>query len=173
MGRWRTHAEAWLAAEERGHDEAAEAALEPVFAALPAVEPSAAFVARAVEAAWAARRRRARLVALGSAAAAVVFAATGVIVLSAVLGGRAAWLLPVAASAASGIVLSLLSAGVTAAGWWSAAADAGLALAAAFSNPYGVAALTVVELVAVGALAALHRLLRSEVDFRVPHAYCA
>lgn len=172
MGRWRTHAEAWLAAERHDQDEAAEAAFGRVFQALPAVAPSPAFVSRTAEAAWAARIRRQQLVGAVAAVAAVLVAATAAVVLYAAFGGRLAWLLTTTAALASSAVLSLVAAGVTVAGCWSDAADAGRTIAAAVANPYSVAALMAIELVAVAALVLLHRLLRSEVEFRSPRSFC-
>jgi hypothetical protein len=172
MGRWRTDTDAWLAAEQEGRDETADAALNRVLTALPAIEPSPAFAARAAEAAWAASTRRRRLIGLAAAAAAVVLAATVAVVVYTALGGRVAWLLTTTATAASGAALSLLAAGVTLAGWWSAAATAGRTIATAVATPYSVAALVAIELVAGAALVMLHRLLRSEVELRTPRAYC-
>lgn len=172
MGRWRTHTEKWLGAEQQDRDEAAEAAFGPVFAALPVVEPSPAFVARAVEAAWAARARRRWLTGLAAAAAAALIVAASAVAVYTAFDGRIVPMLTMAASAASGSLLVLLTAGAALAGWWSAAVNTGVKLAAAMANPYSVAALTVIELVAAVALVMLHRLLRSEVDFRTPRAYC-
>jgi len=172
MGRWRTHVETWLAAEQDGRDDAAEAAFDRVFAAVPGVEPSPAFVARTVEAAWAARGRRRRLAILTAAAAAVLVVGTSGVMLYTALDGRVAWLLTTAASLASSSVLWLLSAGVTGTAWWAAAADAGLMIASAIARPYSMAALTAIELVAAGALVMLHRLLRSAIELRTPRAYC-
>jgi len=172
MGRWRTHTEGWLAAEHRGEDEAADAAFGRVFQALPAVEPSPAFVSRTAEAAWAVRGRRRWLAGAAAAAAAVLVVATAAIVLYAAFGGRLAWLLTTTVTLASTAGVSLIGAGVAAAGWWSAAAAAGRAVATAVASPYSVAALMAIELVAVAALVLLHRLLRSEVEFRSPQAFC-
>lgn len=171
MGRWRTHTDAWLVAEQEGRDEAAEAAFDRVLTALPAIEPSPAFAARVAEAAWAARARRRRLVGLAAATAGVALVAAAAVVVYAASGG-VAWLLTATATAASGAVVSLLAAGVTLAGWWSAAAGTGRSLVTAVASPYSLAALVAIELVAVGALVMLHRLLRSEVELRTPRAYC-
>jgi hypothetical protein len=72
----------------------------------------------------------------------------------------------------SGSLLSLLTAGATLVGWSTATVGAGSVVAAAIANPYGVAALTAIELVAAAVLFMLHRLLRSDVEFRAPRAYC-
>lgn len=172
MGHWRTYTEAWLAAERHGQDEAAEAAFGRVFPALPAVEPSPAFMSRTVDAAWAARVRRQQLVGAAAAAAAVLVAATTAVVLYTAFGGRLAWLLTTTAALASSAMLSLVAAGVTVAAWWSDAANAGRAIETVVASPYSVAALMAIELVAVAALVLLHRLLRSKVEFRSPQAFC-
>lgn len=172
MGRWRTHTQAWLAAEHDGEDGAADAAFGRVFQALPAVEPSPAFVTRTAEAAWAVRGRRRWVVGAAAAAAAVLVVSTAAIVLYAAFGGRLAWLLTTTVTLASTAGVSLIGAGVAAAGWWSAAAAAGRAITTAVASPYSVAALMAIELVAVAALVLLHRLLRSEVELRSPQAFC-
>jgi hypothetical protein len=172
MARWRTPVETWLEAEQDGREDAAEAAFDHVFAALPAVEPSPAFVARASEAAWAAAGHRRRMAGLAATAAAVLVVGASAAVLYVAFDGRTAWLLAAAASLASGAVLSLVTAGATVASWWSIGADAGLALATAIANPYSVVALAAIELVAIAALVMLHRLLQSDVEIRAPRAYC-
>jgi hypothetical protein len=171
MGRWRTHLETWLAAEREDRDKAADAAFADLFEALPTLEPSPAFVARTVDAAWARAHRR-WVVRLAVAAAAVlVLGASGIALYMAINGG-ASWLLTTSASVVSGSLLSLLTAGATLVGWSTATVGAGSVVAAAIANPYGVAALTAIELVAAAVLFMLHRLLRSDVEFRAPRAYC-
>jgi len=173
MGRWRTHVETWLLAEQDGRDEAAEAAFDRAFAAFPSVAPSPAFVARTVEAAWAARVRRRRLTVLATAAAAGLVLATSAVVLYAALDGGTTWfILTTAASLTSAAVIGVLSAGVTAAGWWAAGADAALTIVSAIGRPYSLAALTAIEVVAAIAFVMLHRLLRSDIEVRTPRAYC-
>lgn len=172
MGRWRTHVETWLKAEQQGADDAADAAFGHVFATLPAVEPSPAFVARTVEAAWAAAGARRPVVPLAVAAAALLVAGASGVVLSLALAGGAARLLTLATALSSASLLSLLTAGTTLAGWSAAVLDAGTVVAAAIGNPYGVAALTAIELVAAAVLLLLYRLLRSGVEWRAPRTYC-
>ena len=173
MGRWRIQLETWLTAEQESRDDAAEAAFAEVFAALPPSEPSPAFVARTVEAAWAARAARVRRhwVTALSAAAALLVCTSGVAVYM-LLNGGAARLLTVAMALASGSLRSLVTAGATLAGWFATAVDTGAVVATAISNPYSVAALTAIELVAAALLVVLHRLLRSDVEWRTPRAYC-
>lgn len=172
MGRWRTHVETWLAAEQQGQDDAADAAFGRVFATLPAVEPSPAFVARTVEAAWAVAARRRRMAILAVAAAALLAIGASGVVLSLALDGGVAQLLTIATALASASLLSLLTAGATLAGWSAATVDAGAVVATVIGNPYSMAALTAIELVAAAVLVMLHRLLRSDVEWRTPRAYC-
>jgi hypothetical protein len=172
MGRWRRHLETWLAAEQEDHDDAAEAAFADVFTALPPLEPSPAFVARTVEAAWAARVRRRWVTGLVVAAAAVLLVGASGVALFVAIGGGATRLLTIATALASGSFLSLLTAGATLTGWSAAAVDAGAVVATAIANPYSVAALTAIELVAAAVLVMLHRLLRADVEWRTPRAYC-
>ncbi|OFW02408.1 MAG: hypothetical protein A3I61_13140 [Acidobacteria bacterium RIFCSPLOWO2_02_FULL_68_18] len=171
MGRWRTDTDDWLNAEQQGPDEAAEAALARVFATVPTLQPSPAFVTRTAEAAWTARTRRRQSAGL-AAAAAVLAAAAGAVVAYAVFGTRVGWLMTTAAAVASGSVLSLVSGTLTAAEWWSAAAAAGRTAVSAVVSPFSVAALGMVGLVAAAALYLLHRLLRSDVVVRRPGAIC-
>ncbi|MBI3047099.1 MAG: hypothetical protein HYY76_02200 [Acidobacteria bacterium] len=178
MGRWRTDTEDWLRAEQEGPEEVADAAFAQVFTALPTLQPSPAFVARTVEAAWEARARRRQVAGL-AAAAAVLAAVATTVVLYAVFGARVGWLLTTIAAVASGSVLSLLGAALTAAEWWKAtvaagstAVAAGSTAIAALAGPYSVAALAVVELVAAAALYLLHRLLQSDAAVRSPRAFC-
>jgi hypothetical protein len=71
----RKQLERWLADEERGHEEAADAAFAQLIAAVPRIEPRPAFIGQAVTAAWQWRARRRRLVVVGWAAASVLVAA--------------------------------------------------------------------------------------------------
>jgi hypothetical protein len=171
MGRWRTETERWLSSEQHGQADADEA-FARVFAALPAIEPAASFVSQAVEAAWLARARRRRIAAIAAAAAAVLLAAIGgtvVYVLFGAVGGR---LLTTAAAVVSGSVVSALTTLVTGVEWWSATAQAGSAVARLIARPQGLAALVATELVGAAALYMLHRMLRSDVSFRNPRAFC-
>ena len=67
----------WLHAEESGHEELAESAFASLVAEIPSVEPSAAFVDRAVHAAWQARSRRRRVTRLAYIAGALSIAHGG------------------------------------------------------------------------------------------------
>jgi hypothetical protein len=172
MGRWRKHLETWLAAEQEDRDDAAEAAFADVFTALAPLEPSPPFVAQTVEAAWAARGRRRWVTGLAVAATAMLLVGASGIALYVAIGGGAMRLLTRATALASSSLLSLLTAGATLAGWSATAVDAGTVVATAIANPYSVAALTAIELVAAAVLVVLHRLLRADVEWRTPRAYC-
>jgi len=172
MGRWRTHTEEWLSNEQHGQDDAADQAFTQVFAAIPAVEPSAGFVQRAADAAWLARARRRRAMALTSLAASVAAAAGMAAIAYGVASMAGGWLLTAAASSMTASTMSLLMAGATLVEWWWATARAGSAVAGVVIMPQGAAALVAIELVAVAALYTLHRLLRSDVRFRNPGPLC-
>src|SRR5436190_1374365 len=60
----RKELDAWLLAEERDDEDAADAAFAHVFSAVPKVEPRSMFVEEVVSAAWAWRARRRRRLAL-------------------------------------------------------------------------------------------------------------
>ena len=76
MGRWQKDTEHWLSNEEQGLDDAADAAFQHVFAAVPAVEPSSDFVQRARRGCMACAHRRRRIVLVSSLAASVLVALT-------------------------------------------------------------------------------------------------
>ena len=172
MGRWRTNTEHWLSNEEQGLDDAADAAFQHVFSVLPAVEPSADFVQRAVEAAWRARARRRRVVLVASLAASVFVVLTAGAAAYGVFGIAGGWLLTTAAAIATNAAVSLIAAGTTAVEWWFATARAGSAVAGIMATPQSAVVLFAIELVGIAALYMLHRLLRAEVDFRGPGALC-
>ena len=174
MGEWRTHAEQWLSTERQGLDDAqADAAFAAVFAALPAVEPSADFARRATEAAWVARRRRRWAIAAGILVAPVLLVAmTGAaayVIFGIAAGG---WLVTTAVMAAVGSAVSVLATVATGLQWWLATAQAGNTVADVVALPQSVAALFMVTMVGVIALFALHRLLQSEPKLRGPGALC-
>ena len=172
MGRWRTNTEHWLSNEEQALDDAADAALQHVFAALPSVEPSSDFVQRAVEAAWVARARRRRAVLVASLAASVFVVLAAGAAAYGVFGIAGGWLLTTAAAIATNAAVTVVAAGTTAVEWWFATARAGSALAGIMATPQSAVVLFGIEFVGIAALYMLHRLLRAEVDFRGPGALC-
>jgi hypothetical protein len=172
MGRWQKNTEQWLSNEEQGLDDAADAAFQQVFSALPAVEPSSSFVQRAFEAAWRAhaRQRRIRLVTAVAASLFTVLAA-GAAAYGA-FGIAGGWLLTTGAAIATNSAVSIIAAATTAVEWWLATARAGSALAGIMATPQNVVVLLAIELVGIAALYMLQRLLRAEVGFRGPGALC-
>ena len=168
MGRWQKNTEHWLLNEEQGLDDAADAAFQHVFAAVPAVEPSSDFVQRTVEAAWRARTRRRRIVLVSGLAASVLVALTAYGVFG-IAGGR---LLTIAAAVATNFAASLVAVGTTAVEWWFAFARASSAVAGIVATPQNAVVLLSIELVGIAALYMLQRLLRAEVRFRGPGALC-
>src|SRR5690349_22173516 len=87
----RKQLDAWLMAEQGGEDDAADAALAHLFAAVPKMQPRTAFVEHTVITAWRWRARRRRLVAGAWAAVAALIIASAAIAYSAspLLGGSA------------------------------------------------------------------------------------
>jgi hypothetical protein len=172
MGRWQKNTEHWLSSEEQGLDDAADAAFQQVFSALPAVEPSSSFVQRAFEAAWRARtrQRRIRLVAAVAASLFVVLAAGAAAY--GVFGIAGGWLLTTGAAITTNSAVSIIAAATTAVEWWLATARAGSALAGIMATPQNAVVLLSIELVGIAALYMLQRLLRAEVGFRGPGALC-
>lgn len=172
MDQWRTRTKDWLSIERRGLDDAADAAFAQVFAALPALEPSAGFVQRAVDAAWLARGRRRRTIVVASLAASVAGAVLIGAAAYGALGAAGGWLVTTTAAVVSSAALSLLLAAPTAVEWWSAGARAGSAAAGVAAMPAGVALLVGVELVGAAALYLLQRLLREDIRVRNPGPLC-
>ena len=172
MGRWQKNTEHWLSNEEQGLDDAADAAFQHVFAAVPAVEPSSDFVQRTVEAAWRARVRRRRVVLVSGLAASVFVALTTGAAAYGAFGIAGGWLLTTAAAVATNFATSLVAAGTTAVEWWFAFARASSAVAGIVATPQNAVVLLAIELVGIAALYMLQRLLRAEVAFRGPGALC-
>lgn len=157
----RKQLDAWLMAEDGGEEDAADAALAHLFAAVPKVQSHSAFVEQAVIAAWRWRARRRRLLAVGWTAAAALVVAAPVIVYfaSPLLGGSAAkaiaylsghtvpWLIAYASVALHG---------------WLTLGHVGAVVAAALMTPGRVAAVVGVELLGILAFYALHRIASAE-----------
>lgn len=153
----RKQLEAWLIAEERADEDAADAAFAHLFAAVPKVEPRPTFVEQVVTAArgWRARRRQ-RLVVAWTAPIVLV----GAIAVSGYFGS------PVLARAAvkaiafvSGTMVPWLFAyGSVALHGWLTLGHVGAVIAGALMTPGRVAALVGVELVGILAFYALQRI---------------
>ncbi|MGH9257719.1 MAG: hypothetical protein ACRD3C_24435 [Vicinamibacterales bacterium] len=172
MGRWRTQTEHWLSSEQHDLDDAADATFARVFAALPAVVPSAGFVQRATDAAWLARARRRRVVAIGSLAASIVIAVAAGAAAYGLFGIAGGWLVTTAATVVTSSAVSLLVAGTTGVQWWFATAQAGNTVAGVAAMPQSVVVLFAIELFGAAALFILQRLLRAELRVRGTGSLC-
>ncbi len=151
----------WLQAEETGHEELAESAFASLMAEIPSVEPSAAFVDRAVHAAWQARSRRRRVTRLAYIAVALTILAAGVGSIYE-LAGPATTLAARVAVAFSHVLVWLLTSASAGAGWWSIAERVGTAVGDALASPSASASIAAFEMIALLALYALQRLLGEE-----------
>lgn len=149
--------ERWLAEEESGHEDAADAAFAQLFTSMPRLEATPTFVEQAVAAASQWRVRRRRLVALGWAAAAVLVAAG---VLAAYLASPT--VAPVFIKAlvfVSGRAVPWFVAYTTVAmNWWLTLVHVGGVIASALTTPARAAALVGVELFGLLAFFALQRI---------------
>ena len=153
----RTQLERWLGAEESGQDDAADEALVRVFAAIPKVEATPAFVQQAVTAAWRWRARRRRLVALAWAATILLVLAGVAIAYFA--SPRLATVGVKALGFASGHAVPWLIAYATVAmNWWWTVAHVGGVIASALMTPARAAAIFGVELFGILAFFALQRI---------------
>src|SRR4051812_43420782 len=157
----RTQLERWFAEEASGHDDAADAAFADVFAGVPRIQPSPAFVNQTVTAAWRWRARRRRLVAFAWAAT-IVLVIAGMAV--AFFGApRLATSVIKAMAFASGRAVPWLVAYTTVAmGWWWTLGHVGGVIASAVMTPARVVAVVGVELVGILAFYALQRIAGAE-----------
>src|SRR6185503_2592705 len=153
----RKQLDAWLKAEQRGEDDAADAAFAHLFAAVPKVQPRSAFVEQAVIIAsrWRARRRWMLTVAWTAAAALVVAAAVTALVASPLLGGS--FVKAVAFLSGHTVPWLVAYASVALHGWLTLG-HVGAVIAAALMTPGRVAAVVGVELLGILAFYALHRI---------------
>ena len=150
-------------------ENADDAAFSRLFAALPAIEPSADFVQRTVDAAWearATRRRWARMAVAASVACAVMTIA------ALVAFGIPAWVIPVAAQVAAASLMTIVWTATAVAEFWTLMLRAGTAIGRVVVMPQSVALLVTAEVLGAFALYSLHRLLRSDVRFRSSGPLC-
>jgi len=150
-------------------NDAADAAFERLFATLPAVEPSPAFIQAAVDAAWQARARHVRIqrFALTAAASLVVF--VGVLF---ALAGPPQWLLLMSAEIATGTVMAFVWSATAVAEFWTLMLRGGSAVARVVAMPQTMALLVTAEVLGGLALYTLHRLLREDIRFRNSGPLC-
>ena len=157
----RKQLDAWLMAEQGGEEDAADAALAHLFAAVPKVQPRSAFVEQVVVTAWRWRVRRRRLLAgAWTAATALIIAGAAITYFaSPLLGGSAVraiafltghtvpWLIAYASVALHG---------------WLTLGHVGAVVASALITPGRVAVVVGVELLGILAFYALHRIASAE-----------
>jgi hypothetical protein len=153
----RKQLERWLAEEESGHDESADAAFARLFTAMPRVEATPAFVEQAVAAASQWRARRRRLVAFGWAAALMLVAA-GALAAYLASPSLAPVFIRVVAFVSGRAVPWFVAYSTVAMNWWLTLVHVGSVIASALVTPARAAALVGVELVGLLAFFALQRI---------------
>ena len=156
----REHLERWLT-DESTEDDAADAALAHLFAAVPKVEPRADFVERTIARVWNERARR-RRVAVGGWAAAAIVVAAGSVAGYAAAAPASAWAVRTAVQVLSYAMPWLVAYGTEAMSLWRVAALVGNHIAMALATPPRAAALIAVEILGILAFVALRRLIRLE-----------
>jgi hypothetical protein len=157
----RKQVDAWLVAEQGDEEDAADTALAHLFAAVPKVQPSSAFVEQTVTTAWRWRARRRRLVAGAWTTAAALIIASAAIAYSAspLLGGSA---VKAIAFLTGHIVPWLIAYASVALHGWLTLGHVGAVVASALITPGRVAAVVGVELLGILAFYALHRIASAE-----------
>lgn len=152
----RKQLEQWLADEASGHDEAADAAFAHLFAAVPRIEPTPAFVQQAVASALRWRARRRRLVALAWAAV-VALITTGAVTSYYASPRLAAAAIKALTFTSGHVVPWLLAYTKVAMEWWWTLGRVGTVVVSAVVTPERAVAIVGVELVGILALIALLR----------------
>jgi hypothetical protein len=152
----------WLQAEQSGQEELAEIMFARLVAQLPAIEPSMAFVDRAVQAAWRTRthRRRARVALV---AAAALIATAGIAAAYAVAPFAMGFIVRGTVTVSHGLVWLLTSAG-EAARWWWIAERIGTAVRDVISAPSAAAAIAVAEIILLLAIYAFRHVLGKDYE---------
>jgi hypothetical protein len=145
-----------------------DTAFRRLFSTLPALEPSAGFAQRTVEAAWAARAARQRRVRWAAAAAAIAIVSVASLGAMAVLSR----LLLTAAQVGTVSVMAVVWSATAMAEFWGSMASAGAVAARVAVMPHSMTALIGAELLGGTALYLLHRLLRGDVRFRNSGPLC-
>ena len=157
----RKQLDAWLTAEQGGEDDAADAALAHLFAAVPKMRPGSVFVEQAVITAWRWRARRRRLLAVAwTAAAALVVAATVIAFFASPVIGRST--VKAIAYLSGHTVPWLIAYASVALHGWLTLGHVGAVIAAALITPGRAVAVVGVELLGIAAFYALHRIAGAE-----------
>lgn len=151
---------AWLSSEAHDDEQAADLAFQRLCAAVPRVEPSAAFSAGVAPAAWRGLRRQRRKEVATTVAVLLLVVCGGVAgswVTVRLVGG---WLLASGAAMASGVLVSVVGALVAGLEWWMTGARVGSVVGEVLVYREIAGTLLAVELLGAGALYALHQLAR-------------
>jgi len=154
----------WLQAEQSGQEELAEIMLARLVAQLPAIEPSAAFVDRAVQAAWRTRAHR-RRVRVALVAAAALIAMAGVAAVYALAPFAMGLIASGAVVISHGLVWLVTSAGEGARWWW-IAERIGTAVLDTISAPSAAAAIAAVEMILLLVIYAFRHVLGKDYEKR-------
>jgi hypothetical protein len=152
----------WLQAEQSGQEELAEIMLARLVARLPAIEPSAAFIDRAVQAAWRTRthRRRVRVALVGAAA---LIAMAGFAAVYALAPFTQGLIVSGIVVMSHGLVWLVTSAGEGARWWW-IAERIGTTVLDTISAPSAAAAITAVEMILLLAVYAFRHVLGKDYE---------
>lgn len=164
MDTWRTDAERWLASEQEGQEDVAEAAFAQTFQALPRIEPSADFADRVVAAVWHAHGRRQRRRRWAQRIAALLVIAVGLAIGYTAIDYVDGSMATAGTAIASRVVLRLMVVASAGAWWWSLLARIGEGMNTALGTAQNMAALLALELIGMLALWTLRRLLQGEQD---------
>jgi anti-sigma factor RsiW len=152
----RRQLEQWLAEEASGHDEAADAAFSQLFAAVPRVEPTPAFVEQAVTVALRWRTRRRRLIAVAWTTV-VLLLTTGALTAYYASPRLAAAAIKAVTFTSSHVIPWLVAYTKVAMEWWWTIGRVGTVIVSAVVTPERAVAIVGVELVGILALFALLR----------------
>jgi hypothetical protein len=154
----------WLQAEQSGQEELAEIMFARLVAQVPPIEPSAAFVDRAVQAAWRTRTHR-RRVRVALVAAASLIAAAGIAAVYALAPFTKGLIVSGTVVMSHGLVWLVTSAGEGARWWW-IAERIGTTVLDAISAPSAAAAITAVEMILLLAIYAFRHVLGRDYEKR-------
>jgi len=157
----RTQLERWLEAERSGHDDAADEAFLSMFAAMPRVQPSAAFADQTMTAVlrWRARRRRLIAFAWAAAVLAVAGGAAAALLLGPMLAPSVVKPLALGMSRATPWLVAYATEAMNL--WW-AIAGLATAISNALATPPTATAIVGAELLGILAFFALQRLVAAE-----------
>jgi hypothetical protein len=152
----------WLQAEQNGQQELAEIMFASLVGQLPAIEPSADFADRAVQAAWRTRTYR-RLVHFAVVAAAVLIAMSGITTVYALTPFAMALIVSGTVAVSHALVWLVTSVGEGARWWW-IAERIGTAVRDVITAPSAAAAIAVAEMILLLAIYAFRHVLSNDYE---------